>query len=103
MLHYLDSVVHLTILCNRLLKEGARKVYVCASHGHFDEGSMRLLDISPISQLVISDTIALAPHSTHKIVQISIAQILGTVINSDVKSALFEFNQDNTEEDYVQE
>lgn len=83
------------------MKEGANRVFVCASHGHFDSRSMRLIDLSPVSEVVISDSIALPEHSTAKIVQLSIAPLLATVIKSDVNSALFEFNQDNTEENYV--
>eukprot|EP01039_Chlorochromonas_danica_P004168 gene4166-4579_t len=98
---YIDSAVHVSILCNKLMKEGANRVFVCASHGHFDSRSMRLIDLSPVSEVVISDSIALPEHSTAKIVQLSIAPLLATVIKSDVNSALFEFNQDNTEEDYV--
>jgi ribose-phosphate pyrophosphokinase len=102
----LDSTVHLTILCNRLMKEGARRVFICASHGHFDAKAMRLIDLSPIAQVVISDSIALPERSTAKIVQLSIAALLATVIQSDVAYLpISEFNpsEESEDGDYVLE
>ena len=93
-----DSAVYLSILCNRLLKEGAKRVFVCASHGSFTKQSIEIIDLSPISKVVITDSIALPTQpQSNKIVQVSIAPLLAKVIRSDM--SLAEFNKDSADED----
>jgi hypothetical protein len=80
-----DSAVHISNLCRRLLKDdGANRVIICASHGCFNDEAMRLIDLSPISQVIISDSIALPANLSHKVVQLSIAPLLARVIQSDL-------------------
>lgn len=102
---YIDSALHISILCNRLLKEGANKVTICASHGLFDETSVNLIDISPVSQVIITDSIALPKQSSSKIVQLSIAQLIAGVIQSDIShtTLLSEFNTEENDDDFIQE
>eukprot|EP01031_Cornospumella_fuschlensis_P029428 gene29428-35520_t len=100
---YIDSTVHLTILANKLLRDGARRVFICASHGYFDEHGVRLLDLSPISKVVISDSIEMPKRSSQKIVQLSIAPLLAAVIDSDIAfTPQSEFNNQE-DEDYIVE
>lgn len=87
------------------MKEGARKVYICASHGLFVDSSLRLIDLSPVTQVVVSDTISLPKNSkSSKVVQLSIAPLLANVIRSDLKyAATTEFNPDVEEDQFVPE
>jgi ribose-phosphate pyrophosphokinase len=91
------------MLSFRLLKEGANKVIICASHGSFDENSMKFIDLSPISQIIVTDSIPLPEKvSTRKIVQLSLAPLLATVISSDFKyRSTSEFNPE--EDQFVPE
>jgi ribose-phosphate pyrophosphokinase len=100
-----DSAQHITVLCNKLLKEGARKVYVFASHGLFNGEAIELIDLSPLTQVVVTDSIALPKHSaSKKIVQLSIASLLANVIRSDISyNASTEFNPDVSEDQFVLE
>lgn len=102
---YIDSAVHISILCNRLLKEGANRVYVAASHGYFDDKSINLINLSPITQMIISDSIPLPENSENskKIVQLSIAPLIAKIIQSDAKYAVVEFNPDNEDDQFVME
>lgn len=113
----LDSAVSLSVMCNRLMKEGAKRVFVCASHGHFTPQALEILELSPITQVVISDSIAITrralaadnssittgnemdleslDHSTPtthsitgKVVQVSIAPLLARIIQSDIDASL---------------
>jgi ribose-phosphate pyrophosphokinase len=100
-----DSTVHLSVLTFRLLKDGANKVIICASHGSFDENSMKFIDLSPISQIVVTDSIPLPEKcSSPKVVQLSIAPLLAKIISSDFKYiATSEFNPDTEEDQFVPE
>lgn len=103
---YIDSAVHISILCNRLLKEGANRVYVAASHGYFDARSIDLISLSPITQVIVSDSIPLPSDVAipqDKIVQLSIAPLIAKVIQSDLKYAIAEFNPDNEDDQFVME
>ena len=62
-------------------KMGARKVYVAASHGILCGDAIKLLEESPIEEVVLSDTIPLLPqHNLSKIRVLSVAPILGETI-----------------------
>ena len=45
-----------------LLDRGARSVYACATHAAFAPGTRDLLENSPFTQVLLSDTVPLAPH-----------------------------------------
>jgi len=96
---YIDSAMHVSHLCNRLLKEGANRVFICASHANFDETAVDLIELTPVIQIVITDTILLpAALSSAKIRQVSIASLLAQVIQSDLPYLESEFNQDQEED-----
>ena len=44
----------LSVLCRRLIKEGAKRVYFCASHGLFTSTSMEMIELSPVEQVVVT-------------------------------------------------
>lgn len=89
-----DDVVEtawtLTVLCRRLVKEGARRVFIAAPHGLFSKHSMDLIDLSPVHKVVVTDSVPLPnkvgrPPSS-KIVQISVAPLLANIIASELQN-----------------
>jgi len=101
---YLDSAVPISLLIRRLVKEGARKVYLCAPHGSFDSNAIQLIDLLPITQVVVSDSIPLPSKSSSKIVQLSIAPLIAKVIQSDITYCTSsEFNSDDEGDQMVPE
>jgi ribose-phosphate pyrophosphokinase len=81
-----DTGTSLSVLCQRLRKEGARRVFVCASHGIFSEMAMKLIDLSPVERVIVTDTITLPRNPSSKVHQISVAKLLAKVIDSEVHS-----------------
>jgi len=79
-----DTAGSLSVLCRRLKKEGARRVYVCASHGLFSEDSMNLIDLSPVERVVVSDSVPMPKSASNKIVQVSTAGLISRIIESEV-------------------
>jgi ribose-phosphate pyrophosphokinase len=86
------------------MKDGARKVYICASHGWFDKNAMDLIDLSQVTQVVVTDSIAMPEKPSSKIVQLSLAPLLARIIRSDFSYlSTSEFNPDNEEDQFVPE
>ena len=79
-----DTGVSLSTLCRRLRKEGAKRVYVCASHGVFSHNSMNLIDLSPVEKVIVTDSIPLPSHVSNKIVQVPVAKLIAKVIEAEV-------------------
>ncbi|HLA85379.1 MAG TPA: ribose-phosphate pyrophosphokinase [Thermoguttaceae bacterium] len=62
-------------------RAGARKIFLAATHGVLCGGAIERIDQSPIEQLVITDTIPLAPgRGIAKIHVLSVAPLLGEAI-----------------------
>lgn len=100
----IDSAVPISIMIRRLVKEGARKIYLCAPHGSFDANSIQLIDLLPITQVIVSDSIPLPAKSSAKIVQLSIAPLIAKVIQSDLTFCTSsEFNSDDEGDQIVPE
>jgi ribose-phosphate pyrophosphokinase len=95
----------MSMLASRLLKDGAVSVIVCASHAWLDASSMNNIDLSPISQLIVTDSIPLPEsYTSQKIFQISIAPLLAKIISSDFSYiSTFEFNPDTNDDQFVPE
>ena len=80
----IDTYGTLSVLCRRLIKEGARRVYLSASHGVFSENSIELINLSPVDRVVVTDTLNLPDEKkSPKIVRVSIAPILARVIKTE--------------------
>jgi len=81
-----DTALSLSTLCRRLRKEGARRVFVCASHGVFSGNAMTLIDLSPVERVIVTDTISLPTTGaiSSKIVRIPVGKLLASVIESEV-------------------
>jgi ribose-phosphate pyrophosphokinase len=66
-----------------LLERGARAVYACATHAAFAPGTRTLLENSPFTKVLISDTVPLAENGYHgasKIETVSVAPLFAEAI-----------------------
>ncbi len=78
-----------------LVDKGAKKVVACATHGVFSGPAVQRITESPLTEVVVTDTIPLsdAARACPKIKQISIAKLLAEAIkrihSSDSVSSLF--------------
>lgn len=67
-----DTTGSLPVLTRRLIKEGAKRVYICATHGVLSESSMEIINLLPVERIVITDSLPLPRDaSSPKIVQAS--------------------------------
>jgi phosphoribosylpyrophosphate synthetase len=76
----IDSATTLSVLAARLHQQGARNIYVCASHGLFTENSMKLIDEAPVTKVFVSNSLPLPRNPSAKVQQVSIAHLLADVI-----------------------
>ena len=73
-------------LCNaaeRLIEEGATEVYACATHAIFSDDAYERIEVSPLKEVVVTDTLPLKegePRS--KIKTLTIAPILASTIRN---------------------
>jgi ribose-phosphate pyrophosphokinase len=91
----IDTAGTLCGAARALADEGARKVVACASHGVLSGPAVERIAASPLTEVVVTDTIALsdAAKACPKVKQVSIARLLGEAIkrihSSDSVSSLF--------------
>jgi ribose-phosphate pyrophosphokinase len=92
----IDTAGTLVEAAKALRKEGALKVYACATHGIFSNpAAERILACSELEQVVVTDTIPLSEEcrKIEKIKVLSIAEILAKAVhrtfNHDSVSSLF--------------
>jgi ribose-phosphate pyrophosphokinase len=77
------------------MKNGAKRVVACSTHGVLSGPAIQRIEDSPISEVVVTDTVPLSPEAKacSKIRQVSIARLLGEAIkrihSSDSVSSLF--------------
>lgn len=84
-----------------LMKAGAVEIYAAATHGVFSNGATERLQNSPISQIVVTNTIPLAKEDERpKIKQLSVGPLLGEAILHILKDEPISqiFNRINEEE-----
>jgi ribose-phosphate pyrophosphokinase len=90
----IDTAGTITEGAKLLIKEGASEVYVCAAHPLFSGPALERLEKSPIKEVIVTNTLPLKPHNSKKIVQLSIANLLGEAIarihDDESVSSLFE-------------
>ena len=64
-----------------LVSEGASAIYSCATHGVFSGDSLERIDASPLTEVIVTDTIPLPEHANHdRITVLSIAPLFGEAI-----------------------
>ena len=91
----IDTAGTLCGAARALADEGARRIVACASHGVLSGPAVQRIADSPLSEVVVSDTIPRsdAARACPKIRQVSIARLLGEAIkrihSSDSVSSLF--------------
>ena len=91
----IDTAGTLTEAARALMDHGATEVWACASHAVLSGPAIQRLGDSPISRVVVSNTIPLtgAALDTNKIIGLSVAQLLGEAIRrihmEDSVSSLF--------------
>ncbi len=70
-------------IAKSIKKMGARDIYACITHGLLTGKIIERLDDSPITELIVTDTIELAPDKCHpKIKQLSMAKLFGDAIRT---------------------
>ncbi len=91
----IDTAGTLCGAAQALMDHGAKKVVACATHGVFSGPAVARITASPLTEVVVSDTIPLSESAKacSKIKQITIARLLGEAIkrihSSDSVSSLF--------------
>jgi ribose-phosphate pyrophosphokinase len=91
----IDTAGTLTHAARALADAGARTVSACCTHGVLSGPAIERIEKSPLTELVVTDTIPLRPEAKAcaKIKQVSVARILGEAIkrihHGDSISSLF--------------
>jgi ribose-phosphate pyrophosphokinase len=91
----IDTAGTLCGAAQALMDHGAKKVVACATHGVFSGPAVHRITASPLTEVVVADTIPLseAARACPKIKQITISRLLGEAIkrihSSDSVSSLF--------------
>jgi ribose-phosphate pyrophosphokinase len=91
----IDTAGTLAGAARALAEKGAKSIVACASHGILSGPAVQRIMDSPLTEVVVTDTIPLRPEAKEcgKIKQVSIARLLGEAIkrihSSDSVSSLF--------------
>lgn len=97
----LDDIILTGVTVSEMAKlaksKGAKSVYVCATHANFSGNAVRLLDESPIDEIIIMNTLPQSSHVISKITRLSVAPLLARVIWAE------HFKNSLKDEDYVVE
>jgi ribose-phosphate pyrophosphokinase len=91
----IDTAGSITEGAKLLIKEGAKKVYVCAAHPVFSGPALQRLEDSPIEEVIVTNSIPLNMDDIpKKITQLNVAPLLGEAItrihDDESVSSLFE-------------
>ena len=77
----IDTAGSLMEAVDALVADGARAIYSCATHGVFSHDALRRIHDSPITEVVVTDTIPFPAQATHdRITVLSIAPLFGEAI-----------------------
>jgi ribose-phosphate pyrophosphokinase len=77
----IDTAGTITLAANALMENGAKEVYACGTHPVLSGPAVERIDQSNIKELVVTNTIPLSKEKrTEKIVQLSMAPLLGEAI-----------------------
>ncbi len=83
-----ETATTLSVLCRRLVAEGARRVLLVASHGLFTANSMERIQASAVDKVIVTDSIMLPKYASSKIIQVPMAQALAQVIETEYCSRI---------------
>lgn len=84
----LDTASTLSILCRQLKKEGANRIFYCASHGLFSQNSVELVDLCPVDKVLVTNSVPMPKQQSQKIVQVSIAPLIGEILKSEAATSI---------------
>jgi ribose-phosphate pyrophosphokinase len=77
----IDTAGSLMEAVQALVAEGAREVYSCATHGVFSADALAHIQASPLSEVIVTDTIPLpAGAPSEKVTVLSVAPLFGEAI-----------------------
>lgn len=77
----IDTGNTLIVAANSLKKQGAQKIMACATHAVFSKNSVAKLEVSNITQIIVTDTIQLTPEKQNKkITVLSVSELLAEAI-----------------------
>lgn len=77
----IDTAGSILGVVTALIEQGAREVYACATHAVFSGQAIKRIGISPIKELVVTDTYPVPPQKRiDKITVLPIAPLLGEAI-----------------------
>ena len=77
----IDTAGSLLEAATALVAEGAREVFSCATHGVFSHDALERIDASPLSEVIVTDTIPLpADANRGKLTVLSVAPLFGEAI-----------------------
>jgi ribose-phosphate pyrophosphokinase len=79
----IDTGKTLKVLSERLKAAGANNIYVCAAHGLFSEHAAEMISNSPLTKVIVTDSLPLHHTANDKIEQVSIAKYLADVIATE--------------------
>lgn len=96
----MDTASTISKLSSNLFNEGAKNIYVCASHGLFTEDSVSKIENSPISRVIVTDSLPLPKVMSSKIDQIPMAETLAKAMLMEYRRNDESFD-DNLPDKYV--
>lgn len=77
----IDTAGSLLEAVSALVAEGAGAIYSCATHGVFSDGALDRIAASPITEVIVTDTIALPMNANRdRVTVLSIAPLFGEAI-----------------------
>ena len=76
----IDTAGTITEASKLIIREGAKDVYVCASHALFSGPAIERLSNSPVKEIIVANTIPLKDDTPSKIIQLSVAPLLAESI-----------------------
>jgi ribose-phosphate pyrophosphokinase len=77
----IDTAGSLIEAAKALVAEGAREVYSCATHGVFSGAALARIAASPITEVIVTDTVPLPDdEAPEKITVLSVAPLFGEAI-----------------------
>ncbi len=76
-----DTAATSQTLSRRLRNAGAKRIYLCAAHGLFSENAFDFIEDSPVTKILVTDSLPLpVGMQTKKVEQVSISKYLADVI-----------------------
>lgn len=92
-----ETATTLSVLCRRLISDGAKRVFVVASHGLFTPNSMERIHASAIEKVIVTDSVMLPSKVSSKVVQVSVSKTLAQVVDTEFCSRVINRLEDEDE------